>query len=290
MAAEGDTRNPYAAPSDRIRDAAKWLIAATAAVGAAMIAGSQLSSIGKLGLGWRFLLAVVGAALALGAVAYVLWRAVQLLIPMAVPLAELERIWEEPKPRADVAALKASNSLGDYKTPAKLQEAIKAAWDSVEAGRLALQGANDETAQKLANRQLQEAQASYDELDTSRYEVQGYAQYELLRDSFNKMLGHMLFAAVLGAAGLTLFAWAGNPPSPTPPTISLRDADLSGADLSDANLQSADLRGADFSNANLEGAKLNDARLKGITWSHTTCPDGTDSDAHGRTCLGHLSP
>ena len=37
-------------PSDRIRDAGKWLIGASAAVGAALIAGSQLSDIGSLPL------------------------------------------------------------------------------------------------------------------------------------------------------------------------------------------------------------------------------------------------
>jgi hypothetical protein len=63
----------------------------------------------------------------------------------------------------------------------------------------------------------------------------------------------------------------------------LTGADLSGANLSGANLNKADLTGADLSGANVTGANLNK-----VTWSNTTCPDGTNSDADGGTCPGHL--
>jgi len=43
--------DPFERANDRIRGAAKWLIASSAAVGAALIAGSQLSSVGKLEIG-----------------------------------------------------------------------------------------------------------------------------------------------------------------------------------------------------------------------------------------------
>jgi hypothetical protein len=35
-------------------------------------------------------------------------------------------------------------------------------------------------------------------------------------------------------------------------------------------------------------ANLNGVSLNGATWSNTTCPDGTNSSADGRTCVGHL--
>jgi Pentapeptide repeats (8 copies) len=81
------------------------------------------------------------------------------------------------------------------------------------------------------------------------------------------------------------------------------NADFSGADLQGANLNRADLTGADLSGANLAGANLNSANLTGanldgadvaganlntVTYSNTTCPDGTNSDADGGTCKGHL--
>jgi hypothetical protein len=85
----------------------------------------------------------------------------------------------------------------------------------------------------------------------------------------------------------------------------LAGADLSsGTDLSNANLNLADLSGANLSFANLSGANLNKADLTGanltgaittranfnmVTWSNTTCPDGTNSSASTpETCVGHL--
>jgi len=62
-----------------------------------------------------------------------------------------------------------------------------------------------------------------------------------------------------------------------------RDADLAGADLSNAVIQ-----GSDFTGANLLGADLTNAISRGATWKNTTCPDGTNSDANGGTCIGTL--
>jgi hypothetical protein len=35
-------------------------------------------------------------------------------------------------------------------------------------------------------------------------------------------------------------------------------------------------------------ADLTNADLTGVTWSHTFCPDHTNSDDNGGTCVGHL--
>jgi len=82
----------------------------------------------------------------------------------------------------------------------------------------------------------------------------------------------------------------------------LSGANLSGADLNYANLSSAalettnlvgavlvgaDLAGAFLGFANLSGAALHGANLAGVTWITTTCPDGTNSDSDGGTCIGH---
>jgi probable HAF family extracellular repeat protein len=65
--------------------------------------------------------------------------------------------------------------------------------------------------------------------------------------------------------------------------INLSNSDLSGANLTNVNLNGADLTGANLTGANLTGANINN-----VIWSNTTCPDGTNSDAHGGTCVGHL--
>ena len=70
------------------------------------------------------------------------------------------------------------------------------------------------------------------------------------------------------------------------------DSDLSGGDLTSvtslegADLAYADLSGANLTGEDLTGATLAYATLAGVIWSNTTCPDGSNSDAHGGTCVG----
>ena len=58
---------------------------------------------------------------------------------------------------------------------------------------------------------------------------------------------------------------------------------LEGSHLDDGFLPNANLTGAD-----LRHADLRHADLTGVTWSNTICPDGSNSNSHGSTCLGHL--
>ncbi len=68
----------------------------------------------------------------------------------------------------------------------------------------------------------------------------------------------------------------------------LNDADMSGVDVEDSDLSFANFSGAaltdaDFDSAglvgaNLDGANLGGAELVNVSWSNTTCPDGTDSN------------
>ncbi len=68
----------------------------------------------------------------------------------------------------------------------------------------------------------------------------------------------------------------------------LQHADFTGATLVDANLNGVNLQAANLTDANLSGASLVGANLNKVTWSNTTCPDGTNSDLDGDTCTGHL--
>ena len=56
------------------------------------------------------------------------------------------------------------------------------------------------------------------------------------------------------------------------------------ADLRYADLRHADLRYADLTGADLPGASY----LNGVTWGDTICPDGTNSDNNGNTCVNNL--
>ncbi len=73
------------------------------------------------------------------------------------------------------------------------------------------------------------------------------------------------------------------------------------ADLSNVNLYHSYLYFANFTNANLTNVNftlayllsatgMDTATLTGAMWSGTICPDGTNSDDNGNTCVGHLTP
>jgi hypothetical protein len=71
----------------------------------------------------------------------------------------------------------------------------------------------------------------------------------------------------------------------------LGDAYLTGANLTGANLTEAFLGDdANLTGANLTGANLTDAFLAGVNWSETTCPDGTNANNDGNTCVNNLTP
>ncbi|HEX3454979.1 MAG TPA: alkaline phosphatase family protein [Gaiellaceae bacterium] len=67
----------------------------------------------------------------------------------------------------------------------------------------------------------------------------------------------------------------------------LQNADLAGANLTNADLRGSNLQKSDLTNANLTGANLAGANIQNVTWSNTTCPDGTNSNADGGSCKGH---
>jgi hypothetical protein len=78
-------------------------------------------------------------------------------------------------------------------------------------------------------------------------------------------------------------------------TISeLVGANFSGAFLRNARFGAAQVSEALFVGADLTGATLvgssgfSTSDLTGVRWSNTTCPDGSNSDNNGNTCVGHL--
>ena len=66
------------------------------------------------------------------------------------------------------------------------------------------------------------------------------------------------------------------------------DANLSGAKIGYAFLYGADFTGANLTGANLGGVFLSGAIFTGVTWSDTVCPDYTNSDSDGGTCINDL--
>lgn len=52
------------------------------------------------------------------------------------------------------------------------------------------------------------------------------------------------------------------------------------------NFKGGDFSGAQFVNANLNGVVFTGSNFTTATWSNTICPDGTNSNSHGNTCIG----
>jgi hypothetical protein len=67
----------------------------------------------------------------------------------------------------------------------------------------------------------------------------------------------------------------------------LNGAILNSANMTNATFVSADVTGADMTSANLTGATFAfTAGTDSVIWSATTCPDGSNSDDNGGTCVG----
>jgi hypothetical protein len=324
MAEEPTQRTRSGQAADQIRDAAKWLIGAFAAVGAALIAGSQLSSIGKLTVCAHFTLecdrlwlALIGAAVGLGGVVWAIWIGVSLLTPDQMSPSALQREWD----RGDKSIvrrffeenrdyLQGFSDFNDIHTrrKEKYEEFDRLDERNATAGEGEIPELNESL--EFATDEINELNARAESLLDLANQV--HFTYYFRTTAIRKIL----LAATLAAVGIVVFAWAGNP-GPAPKQVSahlrnavlkgdhlqgvnLRDAELRGANLSRADLTGADLRGADLEDsilykatlaqADLEGADLTGADVSEATWSKTTCPDGTTSDDVGGTCENHLAP
>lgn len=72
------------------------------------------------------------------------------------------------------------------------------------------------------------------------------------------------------------------------------NADFTGANLTWMNQGNTTPSPMNFTNANFTNADFSNspsfsghANVTGVTWSNTTCPDGTNSNNDGNTCVGH---
>lgn len=267
-----------------IRDSAKWIIGAFAAIGAILVAGSQLSSIGSLPVGWptslanaRLWLAVLGAALSLSAVVVAIWGCVQVLVPSNLTMRDLADDWASPSRRTSAA-------VEFFKKDPRFLQGLKSPQEYFEL--------RDDLFAKLKTAPDSDIQALTDriaKLDSRARAVTRIGQSRILESDFNRILTKLLLAASLGALGITMFAWAANPPEATP-RASLTDASLIGANLRDADLTGVNMARANLTDADLTGANLTGAILTNVIWSNTICPDGINSDDVGQSCAGHRGP
>jgi hypothetical protein len=303
---------PESAPTDdavtqETRAAAKWLMAAFAAVGAILVGGIGLNALGSLD-GERLTVAIVGAIVAGLGVIVAVSLTTDVLTPDPVTIAGLARLASSADPSPDELRLleyiESDPSLlqgiidrdalkPDQQLLVEANLAYGAAVDdrfrtADEYWRTAAQlGADDpttKTARQVADIASNKASTMHDTV--KRLERIATGQQTVI--AFRSIRAVLAVVAVFIALGIGAFAAASNPPDPA-------TADLGGANLTDVDLSGASLRGADLSDmslrdTNFEGTNLDDANIEDTKWTNVTCPDGTNSHNAGDTCEGHLEP
>jgi pentapeptide repeat protein len=295
--------------ADRVRNAAKWLLATFGAVAAVLVAGLQFSAIGSVPAGWRTWAAIGGSALAIVGVVLLIGLVFQVMRPSTVSIDELAA-GKAGKPLAKYVGRNMSLLQG-YASVKALADDYQAALDDVKLANdeyhAAMRATGTTEGPKLAapKAKLDVAQARLDYLDGQLGYITKYLSVEKLRGRLSgRRQFYGLCAALAIGVGVGAYAWGTNAPkSETAATsvvlrgarlpgvnltrATLAHADLTGAVLARAIMTGADLSGANLTDANLRGAKLKGAKLDKVTWKNTTCPDGTNSDVSG-TCKGHL--
>ena len=70
----------------------------------------------------------------------------------------------------------------------------------------------------------------------------------------------------------------------------LHDMDLTGANLMGAHMAGIEWYFVNLTDANMTGAEFSAVwGFTSVIWSNTTCPDGTNSDNDGGTCINNLA-
>jgi hypothetical protein len=211
-ASSGGAAPPLDKAADRIRETSKWLIATFAAVGGALIAGSQLSSIGSLApANWmRFAIAAAGVLIAILGVAWAIAAAVRVSVAGSVNLAGLAALPQGDAVRTrleeDEALMAGYRSLGALATDyAEAVARRKQTYDAYIADRS--QPVSDPS--KLEDAKTAAANATF--LSQTVQNVLSVGSFEAVATEFKKSRRDLFVGAAAAAAGILAFAAAANP-------------------------------------------------------------------------------
>lgn len=250
------TPDPYQKAADRIRDAAKWLLGALAAVGAALLAGLSLSSLGSAE-GTRVVVAVVGFALAVagvlvacGAIGLVVGQSVQVSIDEVSTGRRYEKV------RAELARNPAL--LGGLPVSIETIGPEHARLTAEYGKARAALDADPTNPQRRAAFDAVVTQLK--PLDERLPVVLQRAAYFWLRRVFVRNGAVALVAAAVTAAGIGMFAWGANPPAKakarTLPAVVLTPVEVV-VDLTEAGrVAFAGVLGADCPGVDLPGVAI----------------------------------
>lgn len=188
-----DPAGQFLSGVDRIQTNAKWLLAVFAAVAGVLMAGIQLSSLGKLAFGERLYIALGAAAIALALIGAIIAFVVYVIAPRYMTLESLitlaaKRTWsgKEGTERKEFKFIAEAQLLGSRYLDLK---DLKAAYE------------------KAGN--AKEIQATYDHIRV----VLAGVLYERVRLAFIRSAKAMLVCATGAAISIGVFAWSANPPT-----------------------------------------------------------------------------
>jgi hypothetical protein len=221
--------NPYQTSIDQIRSTATWLIGAFAAVATVMLAGSQLSSVGKLTMAddpIRLCTALSAAVVVVGATIFAIYSLSNVLTPVVSSLKELRE--EAAGSRTGLASFVANDSgflagkpdvstlLTDYQL--RRVDQVNAHRDQVVA-EVELDQAEDDTGRTAASAKLNRADRRRLRADTEvgilRRAVVSLTQlrgYLTVSKRFEEERTKVVWSGVAAALAIVAFAWAANPP------------------------------------------------------------------------------
>ncbi|GGP00763.1 hypothetical protein GCM10012280_70230 [Wenjunlia tyrosinilytica] len=202
---------------ETLRSTAKWLLAAFAAIAAALAAGLQLTGLGELAAGsWRLWASLASIPVTLGSLGYMATSATAVLSQDWVTLAAFtddhhDAIFNGRRSERDFKRLERKIEANRHELYAHVAPTISELHTGLQdAVRLAHDSAAPEA-------QRRKAQAQASELRAAARDVVQCANYFWTRELFLRMRKHLAWASVAAILGLTVFAYAANPPKPDKP-------------------------------------------------------------------------
>jgi|GEM_PF-229887 len=187
-----------------LRSNAKWTLLAFGAIGTTLLAGSQLSNLGKFGLSDPRLLVAVGCAIfAMVAATFAVWSALRVANTGYVEFYHLEP--------GDIEYVERNSALLEgFGTVRNLREAYD---NAIRARHAAI------TAERVDEQTFNSAEIWFNYLDGLVDIVVSYIRYNRIRQEAERSRAQLIGSSVIAALSLLGFAWAANPGAEQPPVL-----------------------------------------------------------------------
>lgn len=196
--------NPFSSAVDQMHATAKWIIGIFGAIGAVLVAGTQLSSMGQLALGdVRLWVTVSAFAIGLTCGGVIVRYAAKVLTEGHVTRERLKR----PHQQNDCL------HISEYASGFGIEQLLTE-YDADIAARNAL-FAKDRTGTLLGAEihQLKELNARIEYLGSVVQQLAAAAYYNEVCKLFKTAIKTMFIAGTIGTWAIGVFAWAVNPPT-----------------------------------------------------------------------------